>query len=903
MAEDRSASVSLPAAPARAAWRPALPRFRQIWFQLHWFIGITAGTVLMVIGLSGATLAFREEILDALNPGVRKVAPRDQAMLAPARVAEAVARVHGDRRIATLTVFATPGTAARVIFAPVAGERRGDTIYVDPYTGAMQAPLRGLEVFEWVDALHRWLLLPREPGRAVAGTLALCLLGMAASGLYLRWPRRPLDWRTWFTFDPALKGRPFLWGLHSVLGTWALLLYLVSTTTGLYWTFDVVKQTVDGWAGARQVEREGSGMRADGDATSKGARGKRGKTQEAHTETADSARVDLAPAWASFAQRSGAWQLASLRMPERATQAVQITWLSADAPHERARNRMSIQASSGEVTQDERYANQPAGVRLMTLVYPLHVGSYFGVPGRLAMMLSALSLPVFGVTGWMLYLGRRREKRAARFERERLAAVTPATPTAHAPEDVLLAFASQTGQAERLALQSAHALRTAGVRVNVTALQQMKPEALLRHRRVLIVASSFGEGDPPDSARRFAKLLMQDSGLQLAGLSYAVLALGDSGYDSFCGFGEALDRRLRSLGAQALFPMVRVDNGDGHALAGWSQALAGLTGHAAADAAQGAIGGSPIAALPEQPYHHCRLAQRELLNPGSLGGPMYEVTLTSDADLTWHPGALAEVLARQAPGAVDHFLQRNDLDGAVIVEHEGTRRPLREVVARSELPATNAPFSAPQHCASSLKPIAPRSYSIASLPQDGAVQLLIRQERHAAGLGLASGWLTTHAPAGSDVAVRLVPNPSFEACLDDVPCLYIGNGSGLAGLRAHLRARVQAGRRRNWLLFGERQRAHDRLCAAEIAHWQTTGFLSRLDLAFSRDGEDRAHVQDHLRDAANSVRDWVAQGAVICVCGSMKGMASGVDDALTAILGIDALDGLIAAGRYRRDVY
>lgn len=251
---DSAVPVSSPDAPTRSRrWHlPALPTLRQAWFQVHWFIGITAGTVLVVIGLTGALLAFHEEILDLINPGVRQVAPLAGPMLTPQQTVDAVQRAGRSERISSVAVQAEPGGSARVTFVPRPGERRGDVVYVHPYSGAVLGELQGHGFFEWIESLHRWLLLPREPGRVVAGVLAICLLGLSLSGLYLRWPRNPLRWRTWLTFDTALKGRSFLWGLHSVIGTWALVMYVALTATGIYWCFDAVRDTVDGWAGQKR---------------------------------------------------------------------------------------------------------------------------------------------------------------------------------------------------------------------------------------------------------------------------------------------------------------------------------------------------------------------------------------------------------------------------------------------------------------------------------------------------------------------------------------------------------------------------------------------------------------------------------------------------------------------------
>nr|WP_314543060.1 sulfite reductase flavoprotein subunit alpha [uncultured Massilia sp.] len=850
------------------------PTLRWIWFQLHWLVGITAGTLLMVIGLTGALLAFREELLDAFNPGVRSVAVRAAPPLAPDVLLQSTQAAHPHERIAAITVYATPGESARVTFAPAPGQRRGETIYVNPYSGAMLPALRGDGAFEWIESLHRWLLLPREPGRAVLGTLALCLTGLALTGLYLRWPRRLGDWRAWFVVNPRLKGRSFLWNLHAVAGTFALPLYLVFALTGAYWSFDILRDTVDGWAGTRRPPRV---------TVAPAPKAKRVPPPVQRLP-------QMAASWDAFVGRAPTWSMASLRLPEKAGQPVQVTWLAPDAPHVRARSRMTL-ALDGTVVKDEPYAAMSAGQRALTTIYPLHMGTYFGIPGRIVMMLAALALPGFGITGWMLYLGRRRAAREVERERALLADID--APAAADGMPTLLAFATQSGQAERIALHTAAALRRAGMRVDVQPLAELALADLGRYDTALFVASSYGEGEPPDSARRFSQELHAATA-SLPRLRYAVLGLGDRNYASFCGFGHALDRGLHALGARPLFPIIEVDQGDTVALARWADAL---------DAGEEGGGWT----LPETPFAAWRLAARTELNRGSLGAPLFEVTLVPAPDAGWRAGDLVEILPCHAPAVVATFLADSGLHGDALVGWRGEERTLGEVLACSELPNAQHRFASAQECAATLKALAPRRYSIASIAQDGAVQLLVRQQRHEQGLGLASGWLTEHVPVGGAVRARVVANPAFHGPAEDVPCMYIGNGSGMAGLRGQLRERVKAGRGRNWLLFGERQRAFDSLCADEIAAWQAAGMLPELDLVFSRDADGGAggagYVQDRLRARADEVRAWVAQGAVIHVCGSLQGMAGGVDAALGEILGAEGRDALMASGRYRRDVY
>ena len=183
--------------------------------------------------------------------------------------------------------------------------------------------------------------------------------------------------------------------------------------------------------------------------------------------------------------------------------------------------------------------------------------------------------------------------------------------------------------------------------------------------------------------------------------------------------------------------------------------------------------------------------------------------------------------------------------------------------------------------------------------------LMVRLQERADGTpGVASGWLCRDAQDGATVRLRLRAHARFR--LGDNahrPLIAIGNGSGLAGLRALLKARIDAGERRNWLLFGERNAAHDFLCREELEAWCTDGQLERLDLAFSRDGGQVRYVQHLLAEHGEALRHWVRDGAAIYVCGSLQGMAGGVHDALADLLGADVLDRLTQDGRYRRDVY
>lgn len=487
-------------------------------------------------------------------------------------------------------------------------------------------------------------------------------------------------------------------------------------------------------------------------------------------------------------------------------------------------------------------------------------------------------LAYLGFTGWILWRSRPRQ------------AMPPATRVDD--DTVLVAHASQTGYAIELAVRTAQSLREAGVEVHVLSLASLDATALAHYRRALFVVSTTGEGDPPDLALGFVRDVMTRPAA-LGHLQHAVLALGDATYAQYCAFGRQLDEWLRTHGATPLFDRVEVDNADDGALRHWQHHLSLLAGNA------------DLSDWNPPRYEAWTLGARRLLNAGSMGGPVYHLALTPPAAMPdWQAGDLVEVGPRHAPEAVAQWLRHLALEGATTVVVDEVSMPLSQALAARQLPDSIPPDTAPQALVDTLPLLPHREYSIASLPADGALHLLLRRMQRPDGSpGLASGWLCDHAPIGAPIALRLRANPNFHPPAPATPMILIGNGTGIAGLRALLKSRIAAGARRNWLLFGERQRAHDFHHGQDFTAWQAQGWLERMDLAFSRDGASRTYVQDALRAASATLQDWIADGAAVYVCGSLDGMAPGVDAVLQETLGEALVEQLRMQGRYRRDVY
>jgi sulfite reductase (NADPH) flavoprotein alpha-component len=378
---------------------------RKVLFQLHWIVGITAGIVLAIVGATGALLSFEQQLVASFAREGREVEAAGRIPLSAADLLTRVSAEQHDKQIVGLSIAREPSQTVRVTFAP--REQR----YVDPYTGALLAPAAsGAETFfRNVRGLHRWLMLgelgDRDVGRQIVGACTMLLIFMALTGLYLRWPRGPAArrWKTWLIPDFRLKGRAFLWNLHSVIGTWVLPVYLVIALTGLQWSYEWYR---DGLYSIAGVERP---------AGPEGARERRGPGTLGAPDVAA-----FAHAWQTFAQETGGrFASVNVNLAARLGKPMEFRYLEERPRHERAFNTLAID-SEGKVVKAERYADKPLAARLVSSIFPLHSGSYFGLVGVVVFLIASLAMPVFAVTGWIMYL----QRRAPRTRRAAIAAAT-----------------------------------------------------------------------------------------------------------------------------------------------------------------------------------------------------------------------------------------------------------------------------------------------------------------------------------------------------------------------------------------------------------------------------------------------------------------------------------------------
>ncbi len=539
-------------------------------------------------------------------------------------------------------------------------------------------------------------------------------------------------------------------------------------------------------------------------------------------------------------------------------------------------------------------------------------------------------------------------------EADRRRASASAGPSPDAPPIAVL-YGSQSGTAEALSKQLRKTAVATGYNPQVGTLDGFDFASLPEVRHLLVVCSTFGEGDPPDNAQKFTDWILSDDAPRLEGVSYSVCALGDRSYTHFCKTGTDLDARLAELGATRLADCVTCDVAYEDDFAAWSGQVFSCD-----DIVENA--GPPPTGLPDDepdepvgwdknnPYFATLMESRNLSGEGSAKEVNHVEILLSGSGLEYEVGDALGVWATNDPGVVEYVLSHCGITGTDRVLIKGEYFPIRlalqaklDVVTVTQATLDDLEIDAPlaslkgghlvdalethkpqisaQGLADALRPLQPRLYSIASSPKahPNEVHLTVGAVRYKLGDrlcgGVASTFLADRCGFGGRVGVYVHKAPHFHLTAnDDAPVIMVGPGTGIAPFRAFLeerQARKAAGK--NWLFFGDQHEASDYLYRDELEAMTADGTLDQLSLAWSRDGKEKVYVQSLMRQQADELFEWMEAGGHFYVCGDAARMAGDVDATLRAIIGekkgldeagVQAyMDTLVADGRYQRDVY
>ena len=537
--------------------------------------------------------------------------------------------------------------------------------------------------------------------------------------------------------------------------------------------------------------------------------------------------------------------------------------------------------------------------------------------------------------------------------------------TAQPDFSLIVGYGTDMGNAEDAAMSFSEALEEAtGIKSEAVELNQVDIAELQSASHFVVVVSTFGDGEFPDNALLFWEAISADAAGRLEHLNFAVLALGDSSYEFFCNAGLLLDERLHALGATRLTERVDIDGPYLQPSKEWTTDLVKRLSAGHISSAEPAV----VAEAPAQPKRErnetveARLVVNRLLTTAESDKEVrhYEVDLAGSGisyeagdSIAVHasndPALVAAILAELRVEAAHRVTGHAEPLGELLSDHLEIRTPSRTLRALVATRTHNADAIAAlggdvnpapgswlygkdvldliklgeltvDELVDNLRPLQFRDYSIASSPavHPDTVHLTVATIRYTDADRTYGGVASTFlADRGQTVRVHLRPNHTFRLPAPDVPIIMVGPGTGIAPFRGFLQERQAAGASgRSWLFFGDRRRATSFLYGEELQGFVDSGTLTRLDLAFSRDGSEgypKQYVQHRMSESAAELFAWLQDGAYLYVCGDADQMAKDVDATLHDIVaycgGLGAagahayVNDLIKSHRYVRDVY
>ncbi len=509
-----------------------------------------------------------------------------------------------------------------------------------------------------------------------------------------------------------------------------------------------------------------------------------------------------------------------------------------------------------------------------------------------------------------------------------------------AERKLTILYGTESGNSEELAEQVSKAAKQKGFKASVVNMADIAPADLKDAGTLLVVVSTWGDGEPPEAAEEFYNSLMDGAGgVNLKGVEFSVCALGDTGYDQFCQTGKEIDVQLEKLGGTRFVGRVDCDVDFDDSFAEWSQAVWGKLGEAKAASAEVVV---PVAAQvfdKKNPFP-AEVLESQLLSGECSNKEILHIELSLEGSgVDYQPGDVLAVLPRNAADVVDAVLRTSGLsaDAEVEVKDVGSIPLLvaltsdfditglsRKVATAWQAVSGSAELAqlladdakadykawaegrhvvdllesypakdlSAQQLIDILRKLPPRLYSIASssLDHPGEVHLTVaavRYETHdKSRKGVASTFLADDAPKGSLVSVYLHKNKNFRLPESgETPIIMVGPGTGVAPFRAFVEERTQLeSKGDSWLFFGDQRYNEDFLYQLEWQEHLKNGSLSRLDVAFSRDQPEKVYVQHKMAAQAADLWQWLEKGAHFYVCGDASRMAKDVHEALQHII-------------------
>ncbi len=337
---------------------------KKVFFQIHWFLGITAGLILSLMGVTGAIYSYDQQILKWLNQDSYVVEVATTPKLTPSQLYQHFNQQQPEIEINSITIASDP-TASSTVNIKKEGARRGYNMMVNPYTAEVLPEIRGRDTLQFIQRLHR-NLTAGEFGAQITGASTLILIFFVLSGIYLRFPKKH-SFKQWFFIKPKLKGRNFIWDLHAVVGTWVIIFYLLFACTGLYWSYDWWRAGMFKVMGVEQPQRNQQQNEP---------RNRKNKQPELAQQQVNTI---LTQTWTGVnAQIGREYSSFTLNIPKHNDAKIELSFVDAIPQHERARNQAVYNYQDNKFEKFELYEDKKLYEKIMRSMLPVHRGSFFG---------------------------------------------------------------------------------------------------------------------------------------------------------------------------------------------------------------------------------------------------------------------------------------------------------------------------------------------------------------------------------------------------------------------------------------------------------------------------------------------------------------------------------------------
>lgn len=374
---------------------------KKIWFKIHWFLGITAGVILLVVGTTGAILSFEKEIIKLINKDSYVVEVPNSPKLSTNELLTKFQEKFPDSKINGITLL-NDYESSVIINVAGSGEgraaRKGINYFVNPYNAEVLPDIVGKDFFGFILRLHRWLALPgdaREVGKQTVAISTISLVVLIISAIVIYWGRIKHAFFKSFTFKFKHKGRAFLSTMHSAVGMWVIPFYLLASLTGLYWSYEWYR---DGLYSVMGVEKP---QRPKGNRDNKPLNNEINQSEK-FAQYNEAVEI--------FNDMVGAnYSSMTLRFPQNGT-VYDFHYFDLDANHFRAVNELEIDIKDKQIIKHDKYNDKPLNEKIMSSMLPLHTGEYFGIIGQIGMFIASALMSLFTITGFMLYIQRKRKK-------------------------------------------------------------------------------------------------------------------------------------------------------------------------------------------------------------------------------------------------------------------------------------------------------------------------------------------------------------------------------------------------------------------------------------------------------------------------------------------------------------